>query len=179
MTSIRGSVSSLQPAVTSSSREAAVVCSSLSRRGGLAWVRSRASSLRTCRLWWSRVSSLGTRDSSRYSVIATTTAVYTAVVSTVTAVRSSSAAEFCVLPSASFLSTPLHPADETGWKRSRMWASVWLAAEATNKLVSVCSCRSGSMKPGELGKMVSVMTPKIICLYSYIATVSLLLKCPL
>ena len=143
MTSIRGSVSWLQPAATSSSRGSDTVWSSLSRRGGPAWVRSRASSLRICRLWWSCLFSLGTSESLRYCEIVMTTAVWMDV---------------CVLPSSSssFLSRPLHPAEETGWKKIRMWASNWLAAEATNRLVSVWSWRSGSMKSAKLGKEISV-----------------------
>lgn len=142
MTSIRGSVSWLQPAATSSSRGSDTVWSSLSRRGGPAWVRSRASSLRICRLWWSCLFSLGTSDSLRYCEIVRTTAVWM---------------EVCDLPSSSsFLSRPLHPAEETGWKKIRMWASNWLAAEATNRLASVWSWRSGSMKSAKLGKGISV-----------------------
>ena len=142
MTSIRGSVSWLQPAATSSSRGSDTVWSSLSRRGGPAWVRSRASSLRICRLWWSCLFSLGTSDSLRYCEIVRTTAV---------------CMEVCVLPpSSSFLSRPLHPAEETVWKKIRMWASNWLAAEATNRLVSVWSWRSGLIKSAKLGKGISV-----------------------
>lgn len=135
MASIKDSVSKLQSAFTSSSRGSRTVCSSVSLRGGPAWDSRRASSLNVCRLWWSRVLSLGTKDSVRYSESTVNSSVLVEV-------RACS-------------SVLLDPSDE-GRCRSRTWARVWFAAEATNRLVSVCSCRSGLMKPGVSGRQISL-----------------------
>lgn len=140
MASIRDSVSRLQSAFTSSSRGSRTVCSSMSLRGGPAWDSRRASSLNVCRLWWSRVLSPGTSDSVRYSES-------TVISSVLVEVRACSSSCSSVL---------FDPPDEGRFRRSRTWARVWFAAEATNRLVSVCSCRSGSMKPGVSGKHISL-----------------------
>lgn len=83
--------------------------------------------------------SLGTKDSERYSEIAVTTSV---------------PVDVCA-----FSSVPLTPSDEGSWKESRKWTSVWLAAEATNRLVSVWSCSRGSMKSGQSEEQVPVRKP--------------------
>lgn len=139
MASIRDSVSKLQSAFTSSSRGSRTVCSSMSLRGGRAWDSRRASSLNVCRLWWSRVLSPATKDSVRYSESTVNSSVLVEV-------------RAC---SSSCSSVLLDPSDEGRCRRSRIWARVWFAAEATNRLVSVCSCRSGSMKPGVSGRQIS------------------------
>lgn len=139
MASIRDSVSKLQSAFTSSSRGSRTVCSSMSLREGPAWDSRRASSLNVCRLWWSRVLSPRTKDSVRYSESTVNSSVLVEV-------------RTC---SSSCSSVLLDPPDEGRCRRSRTWARVWLAAEATNRLVSVCSCRSGSMKPGVSRKQIS------------------------
>lgn len=111
----------------------------MSLRGGPAWDSSRASSLNVCRLWRSCVLTLGTKDSARYSEVAMTTSV-----------------PMDVCFSSSCCSMLLNPSEEGSCKDSRMWTSVRLAAEATNKLVSVWSCRSGLMKSGESEEQISV-----------------------